>query len=175
MISMAGTNRMGMRAFATGLTAFLTLAVWAVHSPGGSDDDKTSSEALKALQGTWVTAEDQGLDSKWTFEGETLKASVNGTDYTCKVKIEPKAKPHATMDLVIDEGPEDSKGKTSKCIYKFAGEKLTLCVSVPGKDRPKEFEQAEDESYVFQLKKELKKDEPKKDEPKKDEPKKGAE
>jgi uncharacterized protein (TIGR03067 family) len=118
-------------------------------------DEKSSAEVLKAFQGTWVTAA-EGLDSKWTFEGETLKATVNGVDYTCKVKVDSNAKPHPTVDLAVDEGPEEAKGKTSKGIYKLDGEKLTLCVSVPGKDRPKEFAQAEDEAYLFELKKEKK-------------------
>jgi uncharacterized protein (TIGR03067 family) len=158
---MAVTTRPGMRGFATGLSALLFVAVGVGLSPGvgtarALGDEKSASEALKAFQGTWVTAEDQGLDSKWTFEGETLKATVNGTDYTCKVKIDPEAKPHPTVDFLIEDGPDESKGKTSKCIYKLAGEKLTLCVSMPGKDRPKEFEQAEDEAYLFALKKEKK-------------------
>jgi uncharacterized protein (TIGR03067 family) len=74
-------------------------------------------------------------------------------DYTCKVKIDVDAKPNPTLDLMIDEGPEDAKGKLSKCIYKLDGEKLTVCVSAPGKERPKEFVPAEDEAYLFELKK----------------------
>ena len=154
---MAFLNPMRPRASATGLIALLALAVGMALVLGGgaaralADDAATAADALKALKGTWVS--DEGIDSTWTFEGETLKASVNGLDYVCKVKIDPKAKP-ATLDLTIDEGPEDAKGKISKCIYKLEGEKLTLCVSHPGKDRPKEFEQADGESYVFELKKE---------------------
>jgi uncharacterized protein (TIGR03067 family) len=175
MIPMTVTNRIRMRTFRPDLTFLLALAIGAVLSLGGGttrargDHAKAPAEALKPLQGTWVPVEDQGIDSKWTFEGEILKASVNGMDYTCKVKIDSNAKPHASLDFLIDEGPEDSKGKTSKCIYKLDGEKLTLCVSIPGKDRPKAFEQAEDEHYVFELKKE------KKSEEKKGEEKKGGE
>jgi uncharacterized protein (TIGR03067 family) len=171
MISMAFPIRMRPRASSTGLTALLALPVAAALVLGGgaalalADDAASAADALKALKGTWVS--DEGIDSTWTFEGETLKASVNGLEYTCKVKVDPNAKP-ATLDLVIDEGPEDAKGKTSKCIYKMEGEKLTLCVSHPGKDRPKEFEQAEGESYVFELKKEKAKDKAEKKEEKKD-------
>jgi uncharacterized protein (TIGR03067 family) len=151
MISMALSNRISLRASTTGLA---TLLVAAMLVGGGTAlalaDGDESAEALKTLKGTWVS--DEGIDSKWTFDGESLKASVNGLDYTCKVKVDPKAKP-ATLDLIIDEGPEDAKGKTSKCIYKLDGEKLTLCVSLPGKDRPKDFAQVEDESYLFTLKK----------------------
>jgi uncharacterized protein (TIGR03067 family) len=115
-------------------------------------DDKPQSELLKPFQGTWATDGD-GIDAKWTFDGEKLKATVNGTDYTCKVKIDTEAKPNPTLDLAIEEGPEEAKGKTSKAIYKLDGEKLTLCVSIPGKERPKEFAQVEDESYLFSMKK----------------------
>jgi uncharacterized protein (TIGR03067 family) len=115
-------------------------------------DDKPQSEKLKPFQGSWAT-DGEGIDAKWTFEGEKLKATVNGTDYTCKVKVDTEAKPNATLDLEIEQGPEESKGKTSKCIYKLDGEKLTLCVSLPGKDRPKDFAQVEDEAYLFTLKK----------------------
>ena len=145
---MAFLNRSGFCAWATGLAAILVLG----GATGlASADDSSTADAFKALKGTWVSEE--GIESTWTFEGETLKASVNGMDYTCKVKADPKAKP-MTLDFLIDEGPEDAKGKTSKCIYKFEGEKLILCVSTPGKDRPKAFEQEEGESYVFELKKE---------------------
>jgi uncharacterized protein (TIGR03067 family) len=158
IIMMAVTNRMRVRAsLAAGLTVGLALAIWAGLSAGGSmartlGDDKPQSELLKPLQGTWNT-EGDGLDAKWTFEGDKLKATVNGTDYTCKAKVDPDAKPFATIDLVIDDGPEEAKGKTSKGIYKIDGEKLTVCTSAPGKDRPKEFTQVEDEAYLFAMKK----------------------
>jgi uncharacterized protein (TIGR03067 family) len=145
---MAFRNRTGFRAFLTGLAAVVVLGGAACVLAA---DDLSAADALKALKGTWVT--DEGIESTWTFNGESLKASVNGVDYTCKVKADPKAKP-MTLDFLIDDGPEDAKGKTSKCIYKFEGEKLILCVSTPGHDRPKEFEQTEGESYVFELKKE---------------------
>ena len=74
------------------------------------------------------------------------------SDGSRAVKVDTAANP-ATIDLFIEEGPEDSKGKTSKGLYKIDGEKLTICVSVPGKDRPKEFVQVEDEAYLFEMKK----------------------
>jgi uncharacterized protein (TIGR03067 family) len=154
---MSLTKHVGMRAsvslstlLAVVALAGLALLVGATSQALG--DDKPQSELLKPFQGTWATDGD-GLDAKWTFDGEKLKATVNGTDYSCKVKIDTEAKPNPTMDLTIEEGPEEAKGKISKAIYKLDGEKLTLCVSVPGKDRPKEFAQVEDESYLFAMKK----------------------
>jgi uncharacterized protein (TIGR03067 family) len=154
---MPSTKRSGMRTFAslsTLLTAFalVGLGLMAGATSRAHGDDKAQSEVLKPFLGTWAT-DGEGIDAKWTFEGEKVKATVNGTDYTCKVKVDKEAKPNPTIDLEIEDGPEEAKGKTSKCIYKLDGEKLTLCVSMPGKDRPKEFAQVEDEAYLFSLKK----------------------
>jgi uncharacterized protein (TIGR03067 family) len=154
---MAGTNRIGMRASVAGLTTFLGLAIWAGLCLGGGAssavaDDKPQSELLKPFQGTWAT-DGEGLEAKWVFDGEKLKATVNGQDYSCKVKVDTEAKPNPTFDFDIEDGPEDAKGKVAKAIYKLDGEKLTVCVSAPGKDRPKDFAQVEDESYLFTLKK----------------------
>jgi uncharacterized protein (TIGR03067 family) len=151
------TKRARVRASAGLFTLLAIAALAALGLLGGVTaqalaDDKTQSDKLKPFQGSWATDGD-GIDAKWTFEGEKLKATVNGTDYTCKVKIDTEAKPNSTLDLEIEEGPEEAKGKTSKCIYKLDGEKLTLCVSLPGKDRPKDFAQVEDEAYLFTLKK----------------------
>ena len=156
------TNRMAMRAPAMGFTLVLTLATgialnmsWGAVSARG--DEKSQAELIKPFLGTWASS-GEGIDATWTFESEKVKATVAGMEYTCKPKIDADAKPFATIDLVIDDGPEEAKGKTSKGIYKIDGEKLTLCVSAPGKDRPKEFAQVDDEAYLFELKKEKKKD-----------------
>jgi uncharacterized protein (TIGR03067 family) len=153
---MSFTNRLGMQ-FSVRLTTLSVIALAGLALMFGAasetlGDDKPQSELLKPFQGTWAT-DGEGIDAKWTFDGEKLKATVNGTDYSCKVKVDTEAKPNATMDLEIEDGPEEAKGKTSKVIYKLDGEKLTLCVSIPGKDRPKEFAQVEDESYLFSMKK----------------------
>jgi len=151
-----------VRTWTAGVSLVLSLALWASLSLTGGvtsalGDEKSAADALKALQGTWNSDAD-GIDSTWTFTAEKLKANINGQEYACKVKIDPAAKPHSTVDLAIEEGPDGSQGKDSKGIYKFDGEKLVLCVSLPGKDRPKEFEQSPDEAYLFVLKKEKKKD-----------------
>ena len=121
-------------------------------------DEKSEVELFKPFQGTWASS-GEGIEATWTFDGAKIKAIVGGMEYTCKAKIDKDAKPHAAIDLTVVDGPEEAKGKTSKGIYKLDGEKLTLCVTVPGKEtRPKDFAQVEDEAYLFELKKEKKKD-----------------
>jgi uncharacterized protein (TIGR03067 family) len=142
------------------LAAALLLGVGLAGISGlasADDKDKKVDDSLKEIQGTWVAVENSGFDSTWAFNGDDLKSSVNGTEYISKVTADPKAKPHATVDITIKEGPDESKGKVCKAIYKLDGEKLKLCLALPGRDRPKVFEQADDEAYVFELKKEIKK------------------
>jgi uncharacterized protein (TIGR03067 family) len=135
------------------------LAVVAVAMAGAAsvlraDDVKVSGD-LKKMQGTWVRAGDEGPESKWVIEGDSLKATVNNQDYTCKLTNDPKATPHPSLDIVIKEGPGDTAGKTSKAIYKFDGEKLVLCISHPGGEtRPAEFKTVENEAFMIELKKE---------------------
>ena len=100
-----------------------------------------------------MTSETDNLDAKWAFKGESVEVSVNGQEYTGKFKLDAQAKPHSTLDIAISEGPEETKGKTGKAIYKLDGEKLVITVSVPGHDRPKDFEPVPDEVYRFEMKK----------------------
>ena len=150
-MTMTTTNwtKHGVLACALGLLA--TAAAFAPRCAVA--DDSAASPALKALEGTWTTSETDSLDAKWIFKGDVVEVSVNGMEYKGKVKIDDKAKPHATLDVAVTEGPDESKGKTGKGIFKLDGEKLVLSVSQPGHDRPKDFEPVPDEVYVFELKK----------------------
>jgi uncharacterized protein (TIGR03067 family) len=152
---MTEITRKSARPAVLGSALLLLAAVWSGLNANRAAADEKAPAASKPFIGIWV-ADGDGIDSKWTFEAETFKASVQGTDYSGKVKFEIGAKPHSTVDLMIDDGPDESKGKTSKCIFKLDGDKLKLCVSLPGKDRPKEFEQVDGEAYLFELKKEKK-------------------
>ena len=69
--------------------------------------------------------------------------------------IDPEAKPDKTIDFKIDEAPDDAKGKTSKGIYKFEGEKLVWCFRPEG-DRPAKYEQIGYEQIVSTLTREAK-------------------
>lgn len=116
-------------------------------------DEAADCPAIKALEGTWTTSETDSLDATWIFKGDLVEVNVNGMEYKGKVKADEKAKPHSTLDISLTEGPEESKGKTGKAIYKLEGEKLVVSVSQPGHDRPKDFDPVPDEVYVFELKK----------------------
>lgn len=145
------TNRLMGFALAFGLGLLTHVAGFAISSAFA--EDAVSSPAVKAIQGTWVTSETDSLDAKWAFKGDSVQVSVNGQEYTGKFKVDDHAKPHPTLDIAISEGPEETKGKTGKAIYKLDGEKLVISVSLPGRDRPKDFEAVPDEVYRFEMKK----------------------
>ena len=115
----------------------VVLAFLACAAPGlGSlraDDAKITGD-LKKMQGTWVNAGDDGFALRWILEGETLKAAVNGQDYTCSLTLDPNTNPLPTVDFTIKEGPGDSVGKSAKGVYKFNGDRLIYCISIPGSD-----------------------------------------
>jgi uncharacterized protein (TIGR03067 family) len=136
------------------VVAFGALLFGAAGSLVAADEAKALPASLKAIQGTWVSSADSGFESTWIFEGDTLKSSVNGHNYTCDVTLDADAKPNATADFTITDGDAESRGKVAKAIYKFDGDRLILCISLPGNDRPTDFEPIENDTYLFELKKE---------------------
>ncbi len=143
--------RTSMRLFGIALAAALLTG----SGVRGEDEKTAISGDLKALQGTWVSTEDNSQESRWVFEGKKANTSAGGRDYVCQVSLDAKATPHPTIDFRVTEGPDDSAGKTSRGIYKLEGGKLTICVTGPGQgSRPAEFKAVEDESYLFDLKRE---------------------
>jgi uncharacterized protein (TIGR03067 family) len=118
----------------------------------GKDAGKASAD-LKKLQGTWTTPSSQGgEDSVYTFKDDKLTVKAPTRTYQITVTLDDAAKPHKTIDLKIDEAPEDAKGKTVKAIYKLDGDdKLSLCFRPEG-ERPGKFEQVEMEQFLIELK-----------------------
>lgn len=114
----------------------------------------SADEAVKALAGTWANDGGDGIQAEWKFEGDKLEANINGNTYKAEIKLDAKATPNSTMDVIITESPDgDGKGKVGKAIYKLDGDKLTLCVALPGHDRPTEFSNVDEVQYKFELKK----------------------
>ncbi len=121
----------------------------------GEEEKSALSGDLKRLQGTWVSTAENSQESRWVFEGKKANTTAAGRDYVCEVTLDPKATPHPTIDYLVIEGPDVSPGKTSRGIYKLEGDKLTICVTLPGAGaRPAEFKAVEEEIHLFDLKRE---------------------
>lgn len=115
---------------------------------------RADEAAVKALQGKWANDGSDGFDATWTFTGMKLEAEVNGNTYKAEFKLDAAAKPHSTMDVTITESPDgDGENRVGKAIYKLDGDKLTICVSMPGQDRPTDFTTIDEVQYKFELKK----------------------
>lgn len=110
--------------------------------------------AVKTLQGKWTNDGKDGIDATWTFDGNKLEANVNGNVYKAEFKLDAAAKPHATMDVTITESPDGGgENRVGKAIYKVDGDKLVICVSMPGQDRPSDFSTIDEVQYKFELSK----------------------
>lgn len=127
------------------LALLVTIQLKAAESPAPSGD-------LKKLQGEWTTPSQGGDDVVYTFKGDKVTVKAPSREYKMTVKLDESAKPDKRIDLHIDEGPEDAKGKTSKGIYKFDGDdKFVFCFTPEG-ERPTKFEQVGFEQFLTQLK-----------------------
>jgi uncharacterized protein (TIGR03067 family) len=126
-------------------------ALRAADDAKGKDDAKSSAD-LKKLQGSWTSPSESGQDSVYTFKNNKLTVKAPARTYTITVKLDAAARPNKTMDMTIDEAPEDAKGKSMKAIYKIDGDdKFTLSFRLEG-DRPEKFGKIEKDQFVIELK-----------------------
>jgi uncharacterized protein (TIGR03067 family) len=133
--------------------ALLLVAALALSAAGvrGGDADEVTGD-LKLMQGNWVFTADE-VEARWLLEGDTLKATFHDMVFVCKLTLDPKASPHAA-DFFVQQGPDDVVGKTTLGIYKIEDGRVTFCVRRPGEtNRPTEFKDIEDETFVFTIKK----------------------
>ena len=120
------------------------------------DDAKDSklSADLKAMQGSWTATAPSGSDVLFTFKDDKLTVKSPSRSYQITVTLDEKAKPEKTIDLHVDEAPDDAKDKTSKGIYKLDADdrdKLQICFSPEG-TRPSKYETVEPDQYLVELK-----------------------
>ncbi len=98
---------------------------------------------LETLQGTWniVTLEMDGQKlpaggAQILIKGKRFTTTAMGATYAGMIAVEEKNTPK-TFDLKFTSGPE--KGNTNFGIYELDGDTWKICLSITGKDRPKEF------------------------------------
>ncbi len=83
------------------------------------------------LQGTWNFV--SGIrEAQILIAGEHFTVKFkNGDIYLGMFTLDPTAKPRM-MDMLIHEGPEKHRGKTSLVIYELDGDHLIWCPAEPG-------------------------------------------
>jgi uncharacterized protein (TIGR03067 family) len=116
-------------------------------------DDAAIKKDLKTLEGEWSVKSEGGGDTLYKFKGDKLEVVAPSRTYKMTVKIDPTAKPEKTIDFVIDDAPDDAKGKTSKGIYKFEDDNNTFVFCFRGEgERPDKYEQIGFEQILSKLK-----------------------
>jgi uncharacterized protein (TIGR03067 family) len=132
-------------------TGLLLAAILAAGMSVNADEKAVEGE-LKKLGGEWIAKAENGDEIHYTFKGDKLEIEAPNRSYKITVKLDPEAKPEKTLDLHIDDAPEDAKGKTSKAIYKFEDDDTFVFCMRPQGDRPTKYEQIGFEQIVTKLK-----------------------
>ena len=123
-------------------TAFFIVLVSCLFLGGDGKDDATTD--LKNIQGKWKV-------TSGVIDGNELPADqlgelvYSGNKYTWKsgdqsgagtFKLDHSKKPKQ-LDAVPSDGPV--KGQTVEHIYEIDGDKLRICLALPGTNRPTQF------------------------------------
>jgi uncharacterized protein (TIGR03067 family) len=120
---------------------------------GEGDAPSPMRRALRGMQGTWKTELPNGDTIDWVIRGRRIVLEAPNRRYVSEMTVDPEAKPHASVDFEVVEGPEDAQGKTIAGIYKLDGETLVICIDGGAGARPTEFKSEQGQSYSFELKK----------------------
>jgi uncharacterized protein (TIGR03067 family) len=120
--------------------------------------DKNDSDTAK-LEGkyTLVSGKKNGAaidedakKSKISFTTDTITIEGMGVKFVMGYKADTKASP-MTIDLLILEGPEGTKGAKAIGIFEFKDDVLKLAYSLDKEKRPKDFDGKA--GFLFELKK----------------------
>jgi uncharacterized protein (TIGR03067 family) len=136
------------------------LVVLSAPLPLTADTGDDVKKELKALQGKWkaVALEAGGKPlpkdavPDFTYiigaDGKAAGKMPQG-EYTAAITVDPKKDPK-TIDNLHESG--DQKGKKQYGVYKLEGDKLTVCITAPGRaeaDRPKDFNTKDTANVLF--------------------------
>jgi uncharacterized protein (TIGR03067 family) len=120
------------------------------------------SESKDELQGKWKLMEVEKDGKSHKVKGQTteyFEMIFKGNKVTARFK-EGTPEQEGTYKFLADTKPKaidftpttgDEKGKTVQGIYEIKGNKLKLCVAVPGTKRPMKFESKGEEIVVYLL------------------------
>lgn len=142
------------------LAALVVVLLVGAVSHGDVAKDAKASGDLGKLQGVWVAPSQGGGDVVYTFKEDKLTLKAPTREYKMTVKLDEAARPHKTIDLRIDVGPDDAKGQTSKGIYKLEGDDKFVFCFTPAAERPAKFEQVGFEQFLIELKRKPAADKP---------------
>lgn len=126
-------------------------AIWmgSLFLPQCVADDAVDAD-LKAFEGVWVSTDDTG-ESTWTFKGDRLELVTPTRKYEISLKLDPTAKPHKTIELIVQPNSPNAAGYTAPGIYKIEGDKAAICFGDDQSGRPEKFESNFPSAFFFEL------------------------
>jgi uncharacterized protein (TIGR03067 family) len=123
------------------------LTVWTRVKPKVEEKPKAD---LDKIQGTWtapagpneeviitLTVKDKAYTAKWD-RGDGTNVELKG-----EIKVDEKASPKV-FDFIKTQRNDGDDARDNLGIYTFDGEKLKICVGMPGNDRPTEFKKGDE-------------------------------
>ncbi|MFO0823130.1 MAG: TIGR03067 domain-containing protein [Gemmataceae bacterium] len=118
-----------------------------------ADSDTSKLEGKYALVGgkkNGTAIDEDAKKAKFSITADTITIEGLGVKFVMGYKADTKASP-MTIDLVILEGPEGTKGAKAIGIFEFKDEVLKLAYSLDKEKRPKDFDGKA--GFLFELKK----------------------
>jgi len=87
----------------------------------------------EVLQGTWLSVSGR-REAEFIVAGYLFTVHfADGEVYMGAFQLNPRARPKL-IDMRIDEGPVQHRGKIAHCIYEVDGDTLRWCAAEPGAD-----------------------------------------
>lgn len=134
---------------------FLALCILVLSSNRCSAQDEPEFD-LSVLEGTWKPLSGMIAGQplpKATLDGMTLKLDAtsylletNGLSDAGKLSFDVSKTPKE-IDIVGEEGP--NAGRTILAIFKIDANRLTICYTIDGAERPKEFAAPKDSQILL--------------------------
>ena len=138
----------------------------AATQPGGASDKM--SDDLKAIQGTWKTAELMMTGEKVAGDQVSAHMTISGNNYELKdsandntvmetgtFKLDESKSPKQ-MDWTIGSG--EDKGTTYQAIYEIKGDTVRYCFNPDGGARPTEFSSTAENGNILSTQTRVKED-----------------
>jgi len=110
--------------------------------------EEAARKDRERLQGVWKFVSGR-REAELLITGDRYTMRFrNGDVYVGRFTVDPTLKPRA-MDLVIEEGPENFRGKTAMAIYEFDTDHLIWCPAEPGRgERLRAFPPDDDRNHL---------------------------
>jgi uncharacterized protein (TIGR03067 family) len=146
-------------------TRLLTVFCLALVTVLTTNSEDQQDKALALFQGEWVV-ESFMYNGQAMSKEETAKMVVTFQDNERVIKVGDEVRSRATIWLNPAKSPKTIDfdfteglvaGTTSRGIYEFKGDTLTICLSLRGADRPKDFTCTPDSNRSLQVYKKQKK------------------